>query len=550
MTLKWRFMISPIISLIILMLLVSIIYMDIRNKDKRIHELITREIESSLFFTSQANKLAINHSDLYDLFRQSQIINDEGAIYEKGKELLLNIRNVEDTVRNNPYISRENTVEKKWQDQLLHYLSKYQIETTNAVIMAGIDPSRAFLEMNNSQQQFNNLNQYFLSLNQKLELLFEERVENEKNNFLNQSQSVLCISSILMIFVFSFSYILSCLLSRQFKKVVSTLLHTAEKTHPDIIPLNKHQEKDELKILLQIAKLIETTQLELNDYKDNLEKKIEDRTQDLKKSYRYLKDYNEKLNIAKLEAVKINREKSEFLTMISHDIRTPMNGVLGMMELLKHTQLNNEQKEYVNVITSSGKALIKAVNDMVEFSNLESPFTSFEMEPFHLKDVVNEVFTPYLLEDSLTVELEQAIDSNIPDILIGDSILLHQILAYLIDLIIKNTLKGSILLKVELTYTREESANIMFSLQAPTCHIDIPISKNHDELSHQGLKICSEWLKKLNGVMNISNHNESGLSLSFTVEFSILDFEKKPETHLKSINTTPYSLPNPVHAPY
>ena len=96
--------------------------------------------------------------------------------------------------------------------------------------------------------------------------------------------------------------------------------------------------------------------------------------------------------LAKKEAQSANRAKSAFLAMMSHDIRTPMNGIIGCASLLKITELDEDQQEYFDTIQKSGKSLLVIINDILDYSKIEAGKIDLEQESFDLRECLEDAF--------------------------------------------------------------------------------------------------------------------------------------------------------------
>jgi signal transduction histidine kinase/DNA-binding NarL/FixJ family response regulator len=237
-------------------------------------------------------------------------------------------------------------------------------------------------------------------------------------------------------------------------------------------------------------------------------------------------------------AVKASDEKSSFLAILSHEVRTPLNGILGTVELLRRTVLSSKQKDYVETLSHAGRALMTLLNDVLDLAKAEAgklELTPAPVNPRRLLESMAQLMLARAREKGIAIECH--VGDTVPETVLADEVRLRQILLNLISNAVKFTEKGRI--DVALTQegehdgrhrliweVRDTGAGIppdaMAHLFDRFVQVDSSMTRRH-EGTGLGLAICKDLVEIMGGTIDAESSEGKGSRFSFTLDLEATD---------------------------
>lgn len=249
-------------------------------------------------------------------------------------------------------------------------------------------------------------------------------------------------------------------------------------------------------------------------------------------------DFEKRLLIAKSEF------KNSFLSNLNHEIRNPLNNMLGFMDLLAETKLNYDQYETIKIIRKTGTHIKMLMEDMLDISKIERGVIEVKQVNFYLTSIISSLQQHFSLKyNSSPVDLIVDVVGKVPKTFIGDPVRLNQVLFNLLENAFRNTQEGSVTLKISSEDTTEKMALVHFEIsdtgvgipedsldQVFNSYYQLKLDKEKPIGEGLGLKIVKDLVELLQGTISVANGLEKGAIFTCSLPFEKRKAKREKKT--------------------
>lgn len=254
----------------------------------------------------------------------------------------------------------------------------------------------------------------------------------------------------------------------------------------------------------------------------------------------------------KQELQRLGEAKTQFLANMSHELRTPLNGMIGMLDLVKRTELTPEQREQIDIVSQSGDFLLSIINDILEFSKIESGKLVIECIEFDFRKCIDDLVAVLANEAfKKGLELYVYIDSRLPKYVATDQTRVRQILTNLIGNAIKFTPAGEVLVEITIKDFAKDSDSAIINFSVSDTGIGIPADKMEKIFfsfsqadtsdtrkyggSGLGLSISKNIVEAMGGTLTATSKEASGSKFQFEIPIWLIKQATEPIANQESV---------------
>ncbi len=338
------------------------------------------------------------------------------------------------------------------------------------------------------------------------------------------------VLSVMLLFVFYF------VLTKPMLRVIEGLREVSPKTPEKArLPVPASHEEDEIGLMVAIInrhldtidaslEKLRLAEGEMKNYSIKLEREVEDRTREISDKNLALQRGNRALIRAKEDAVRRARSRANFLASMSHEIRTPLNGVLGMLGLTLEGDLDQAQRNRLEIALSAGQSLLGLLNDILDISKVEAGKLELEVIPFDLGSLVEECATLHAQQAHReSIEVVTELDPALPASLIGDPTRTRQIINNLLGNAIKFTEIGEV--RIQARYQNDQvhldvvdtgigmSPRSLDRIFSPFSQAEVDTARRYGGTG-LGLALCRQLVERMHGQINVESEEGRGTHFS------------------------------------